>query len=307
MQQTDFDYEVLVGEDDSSDGTREICKEYAAKYPNRIRLFLNDRKNVIYISGRPTGRWNFINLLKNAKGKYIALCEGDDYWTDPYKLQKQVDFLESHPDCAICFHAFQKSFESVNREPETCFPPGRKEIYTLDDFLRCSFIGTLTAVYRRGLFGDFPEWYFKMPQGDWALHVLNAQHGDIGYIDEVMAVYRIHGGGAWSSMDLMSIFKKSIKSYQMINPYLAKRHQEINMSTCLLSCYELANLYTERGDKKNARLYFKKCLTMWQHSKNGRFNLLILFFRLYLPRLWKLMVRLKHYLDYKDSKNCALP
>jgi glycosyltransferase involved in cell wall biosynthesis len=85
MQKTNFPYEVLIGEDDSSDGTREICKEYAAKHPDKIRLFLNDRKNVIYINGQPTGRWNFINLLKNTKGKYVAFCEGDDYWHECVK------------------------------------------------------------------------------------------------------------------------------------------------------------------------------------------------------------------------------
>ncbi|MCD4674136.1 MAG: glycosyltransferase, partial [Anaerolineaceae bacterium] len=101
MQKTNFPYEVLIGEDDSSDGTREICKEYAAKYPDKIRLFLNDRRNVIYVNEQPTGRWNFINLLKNSKGKYISFCEGDDYWHHPKKLQMQVDYLETHPECGL--------------------------------------------------------------------------------------------------------------------------------------------------------------------------------------------------------------
>ncbi|MEZ4781129.1 MAG: glycosyltransferase [Flavobacteriaceae bacterium] len=94
MQKTDFKYEIILGEDASTDGTREICKEYAKRFPDKIKLFLRSRKDVIYINGNATGRYNFIENLKACQGKYIALCDGDDYWTDPLKLQKQVDFLK---------------------------------------------------------------------------------------------------------------------------------------------------------------------------------------------------------------------
>jgi len=89
-QQTNFDFEILLGEDASTDGTREICIEYAEQYPDKIRLFLHHRENNIKIGDQPTGRFNFLYNLFSAKGKYIALCEGDDYWTDPFKLQKKV-------------------------------------------------------------------------------------------------------------------------------------------------------------------------------------------------------------------------
>ena len=104
IQKTDFPYEICLGEDESNDGTREICKEYAEKYPDKIRLFLRSRKDVIYINGHATGRYNFIETLKECKGKYIALCEGDHYWTEPTKLQKQVDFLEANESYVMSFH-----------------------------------------------------------------------------------------------------------------------------------------------------------------------------------------------------------
>src|SRR5699024_568939 len=104
MQKTDFSYEILLGEDASTDGTREIWIKYAQKYPDKIQLFLHERENNISIAGQPTGRFNFLYNLYSAKGKYIALCEGDDYWTDPLKLQKQVEFLEKYPDYIISFH-----------------------------------------------------------------------------------------------------------------------------------------------------------------------------------------------------------
>ena len=94
-QVTSFDFEIILGEDDSNDNTRNICIDYAKNSPEKIKLFLRHRKDVIYINNVPTGRYNFISNLNESRGKYIALCEGDDYWTDKNKLQKQVDFLKS--------------------------------------------------------------------------------------------------------------------------------------------------------------------------------------------------------------------
>ena len=94
MQKVDFPWEIIIGEDDSTDGTREVCIEYAEKYPNLIRLFLRSRKDVIYVNDKPTGRHNMIENIKAARGKYIALLEGDDFWLNEYKLQKQIDFLD---------------------------------------------------------------------------------------------------------------------------------------------------------------------------------------------------------------------
>ena len=100
MQETDFPVEILIGEDESSDGTREICKAYADRHPDKIRLFLHRRENNIAIHGRPTGRFQSTYTRFKCRGTYIALCEGDDYWTDPLKLQKQVDFLLTLSLCA---------------------------------------------------------------------------------------------------------------------------------------------------------------------------------------------------------------
>ena len=223
MQETNFAFEILVGEDDSSDGTREICTEYAEKYPDRIRLFLNDRKNVIYIDRRPTGRWNFVNLLTNAKGKYVAILDGDDYWTSPYKLQKQADFLDNNPDCSMCFHDVQiVSGEGNLITVES--PRGKKRRYGLKDLLRGNFIYTCSVMYRRGLFKEFPDWFYKTPLADWPLHILNAQHGDIGYISEVMGAYRLHREGIYSSKGELEQVKGMIEMYPYINAHLNYRY-----------------------------------------------------------------------------------
>ena len=99
MQKTDFDYEVVIGEDYSTDNTRKILSQYQMRYPHRIKAIFNN-KNVGPVE-------NFIRTLSTCKGKYIAYLEGDDYWTDAYKLQKQVDFLDKHPDYSLCFHSVE--------------------------------------------------------------------------------------------------------------------------------------------------------------------------------------------------------
>ncbi len=170
MQETDFDFEVLIGEDDSEDNTREIVKGYHKQHPDTIRLFLNDRDHVIHINGRPTGRWNFINNIENARGNYIALLDGDDFWTDPKKLQVQVDLLESNPEVAISIHNVAVSYMNQNIESHPFYaqdPSGSnmrhkpESISTLEDLIAGNFIQTPSVVFRAHLFQRFPDWYCK--------------------------------------------------------------------------------------------------------------------------------------------------
>ena len=216
MQQTSFDFELLIGEDDSPDGTRQIVTDYQARYPDRIRLFLNDRKNVVYVNGRPTGQWNFANNIRNSRGEYIALMDGDDYWTSPLKLEKQVGYLENNRDCAWCFHNVRLLDEANPERQQLHHTQPMRDKYDLKDVLRGNFIHTCSVMFRAGLFRDFPPWFFQCPVGDWPLHVLNAQHGRIGYLDEVMAVYRQHAQGVWSGQSRLRALAESIQTADMI-------------------------------------------------------------------------------------------
>ena len=200
MQQTDFKFEILLGEDDSTDGTREICIEYAKKFPKKIRLFLHSHDNNIFIDGRPTGKFNVLYNLFSARGKYIALCEGDDYWTDPLKLQKQVDFLEANLDFAICFHNVFVETKSGEKYIANIIPKDKENetVFSITDLARTNFIHTTSVLFRNGLIEEFPDWFFKSPAGDYPLHMLNARKGLIKYFNEPMAVYRSQIG-IWSS------------------------------------------------------------------------------------------------------------
>ena len=225
-QRTNFDYAILIGEDDSCDRTRTIVECYKEKYPDKIRLFLNDRKDVIYIDGKPTGRWNLVNNLRHARGQYVAWLDGDDHWTSPHKLQRQVDYLDSHPDCAVCFHAVARRHEDENREISPAGGSLRKEIYTIEDLFEGNFVASCSVMFRNGLFGEFPDWYYTVPVGDWPLHILNAQHGTIGYIDEVMGVHRIHGAGIRSSRSAVDRLRSSIDLLETVKQHLGREYRQ---------------------------------------------------------------------------------
>jgi hypothetical protein len=136
--------------------------------------------------------------LFSAKGKYIALCEGDDYWTDPYKLQKQVDFLEANEDYAICFHRVYELLDGRDPELSNLNTSLQEESYTIEDLAKGNFIHTPSVVFRNGLIKKYPEWFNKSPVGDYVLHMLNAEHGKLKYLPEPMAIYRRHANGVWS-------------------------------------------------------------------------------------------------------------
>jgi glycosyltransferase involved in cell wall biosynthesis len=188
-QETAYPLEIVIGEDCSTDGTREVLEELWSQHPQAIRLLLRPEN-----WGR---RRNFMDALASCQGRYVAILEGDDYWTDSQKLQRQVELLEAHPEYALSFHPVLKRFEVSNRQ-KAFYPPGRQSEYTIHDLLERNFIATCSVLFRNRLIEGFPDWYLQVPAGDWPLHALNARHGAIAYLDQLMAVHRIHPGGVWS-------------------------------------------------------------------------------------------------------------
>lgn len=222
-QETDFEYEILLGEDDSSDETREICIDYATKYPEKIRLFLHDRSNVIKINGAPTGRFNFLYSISKAKGHYIALCDGDDYWTDPYKLQKQFDFLEKNRDYSLVHHPVQyvnDKGKAINQKRKI-FP-----LNSTEDLAKFNSIMTCSVLFRSDLL-TLPKWFASILMGDWVIWLLLSQKGKIHKMEESMACYRIHQGGIWSSMSYEKGLKAKIDNVNRLDRNLGfKYHRE---------------------------------------------------------------------------------
>ena len=195
MQKANFPFEVLIHDDASTDGTAEIIREYAEKRPDVIRaVFQEENQWSKGVAVAPKFLWPLI------RGEYVAVCEGDDYWTDPLKLQKQVDWLDAHPESSICFHPVVVHFEDGSRADDTYPPPKEcKGGFTFEGLLRHNFIQTNSAVLRwmlKGREGDIPT---DIVPRDWYVNLLHAEKGPIGFLPEAMGVYRRHSGGVWWS------------------------------------------------------------------------------------------------------------
>lgn len=188
MQKTDFRFEAIVHDDASTDGTDKIIREYANKYPDVIKPIF-EKENQYSKHDGTIGR-----IMQEAcTGKYIAMCEGDDYWTDPLKLQKQVDFLESHEDYSMCFHAAKilNQGVDVNRTGAVCERVIDKE-YTSTELFENWIAPTASIVYRKDLVEGFKmkhaEW---LTRGDIALVLRSSHTGKVWGMSELMSVYRI--------------------------------------------------------------------------------------------------------------------
>jgi len=209
-QQINFKSEIIIADDFSLDGTREIVVEYHQRYPGLITV-LPREKNI-----GPAK--NFLELFYAAQGKYIAYLEGDDYWTDKTKLQQQVDFLEQHPDFAICFTDSIETFSEDINDPRNYLAGGSglKTETTLNELIFRNYIQTCTVVFKNKLFEKFPDWYLHLKMGDWPLHLLNAAHGKIKYLPFVAAVHRNHSSGVWSSQHVLGRINNTIKAYDVL-------------------------------------------------------------------------------------------
>jgi len=204
MQKTDFPIEFIIGEDYSKDGTREIVFEYAKKYPDIIRVFTADYN----VGSKANGR----RCIKAARGKYMALCEGDDYWTDPLKLQKQVAFIQKNNNCSLVFHPARCIY---NNEIIRIHGPNIKKKYSyfsVNDIIKepDTLIPTNSMLFRTKYYNSYPKWTTNCPVGDLPLTLILAHYGQVGFINENMSNYRVMTEGSWSNTMLESRKKRKI-------------------------------------------------------------------------------------------------
>jgi len=202
LQKTNFPIEIIVHDDASEDNSQKILKKYA-KIDSRIKLILQ-KENQYSKKNKPFPNFCF----PIAKGKYIALCEGDDYWVDPLKLQKQVDFLESNLSYGICFHDVMIYDESIKKMKNEDIVPTMKSEFDINDLARGNMMHTPSVVLRN----DFvlPSTISNIPIGDWPLYLFQIGNRKIKKIEGVMAVYRVHENGVWSTKSEAYRIEKTI-------------------------------------------------------------------------------------------------
>ena len=274
-QQTDFDYEILIHDDASSDGTIDILEQYA-KTDARIKLF-KEKTNQFSSTGT-----DFLKqLFLDSKGDYIAICEGDDYWTDPLKLQQQYDFMEGHQDYAVCFHPVNVVYQGLEK-PSHLYPKETDSRYFIvDNLLKENFIQTNSVMYRKQ---DYEAMATNVMPNDWYLHLYHAQFGKIGFINRVMSVYRRHNAGIWwqtsAGGDVDEIWKKYganhlVLYYELLKIYGANkryRHiidEHISGTIRILSRLDSVNntnlieAYVQKFSDSSKSVFMSLCRTIW--------------------------------------------
>ena len=214
-QKTNFRYKVVINDDASTDGSQEILKEYEDKYPEifkihyqKINLFSRNIKIAPLV------------LLPEIEGKYLAFCEGDDYWCDENKLQECYDALETHPKCSMCVHKTRKIYENGNKS-NYFFPPTNIDEGIISSNRYVNIIGIQACFHYSSFFvrsdimlnyyNNLPEYSVKCIVGDYCIELFSVLYGDIFYINKTMSCYRMTSKGSWSEK-----YKKSNKE-RLIN------------------------------------------------------------------------------------------
>ena len=220
MQKVNFDYEIVIGDDHSTDNTRTILADYKQRYPDIINLQLNERNY--------GGTRNAMKTFKACRGEYVAALEGDDYWTDPMKLQIQADLLDADEDVVMCFHNAEVIYEDGTGKVSHLQNTDQKETIGLDDLIGETdlfFIATASIMHRRAAL-EPPEWMADSKSGDIPLWILLAKQGKIRYIDRAMSVWRRQPKGQSFTDDYRDewFIKNRIYLYSCINRELDFRY-----------------------------------------------------------------------------------
>ena len=295
-QKTNFKYEVLVHDDASTDNTAKIIKEYEKKYPDIIKP--------IYQKENQFSKGKAISLIldKLAKGKYIALCEGDDYWIDENKLQIQVDYMEEHPDCTFCFHNANIYDMRINKITKVFLPTNKKQKkyftkdnkYNMGEIALLDEIPTASYMYRKKF--TFPKLYERAIAGDICVQTISTYYGYGYYIDKVMSMYRV--GTGQSVMDTwrknaidykkeIERYNKYIKIYEDINKF--SKYQYNDIMNRIIMKFKLAVIFINPNpiiSKEN----YNEILKSKYLNKTSKIKF---FIKIKTPKLFNLLKRIK--------------
>jgi glycosyltransferase involved in cell wall biosynthesis len=287
MQKTNFNYEIIIYDDASTDKTADIVREYETKYPGLIKPIYQTENQ--YSKGVKTINFS----LQRAEGKYIAICEGDDYWTDPYKLQKQVDYMEKHPECSICIHAAYRVLPDKTKLKLHVRPNRGNKVFTVEEVIHDNWIfATASFLYPAVFNTNRPYFYEIAPVGDYPLIIYLALQGKVYYIDEFMSAYRIDVKDSWSSRMSSSIerriavYNKTIDMLDEINRYTEYKYDNTIKKTKKRNHF---NILLDQGMFKEAKeVEFKEIYSSLDIRKKIK-----IFIQQYCPNIARVLINIK--------------
>jgi glycosyltransferase involved in cell wall biosynthesis len=251
MQNINFEVELLVADDCSPDNTERLVDEISQNSPNgKLIKYIRQVENI-------GAQSNFISAYKNCTGKFIALCEGDDYWIDSSKLQKQIDFLNANTEYSICFHRVYELEKEQEPQLSTLNKSSKEGTFTIEDLAKGNFIHTPSVVFRKDL-KELPIWFAESPAGDYPLSMLNARYGKLKYFPEPMAVYRKHAASSWSSKEENKILESWVTVLNLLLPEFEGKTLENLLLQKAKTHYALSELYAYEGmiEESKHHLYY---------------------------------------------------
>lgn len=254
-QQTAFPVEIIVGEDASTDQTRALVEQYARRYPGRVRPLYHPR-NV-------GAGANLRACLAAARGEYLAMLEGDDYWTDPQKLALQVQWLDAHPDFTICFHPVTmiRDEQPVPTAEQRIYA---QEVYGFADFLIDTVPHTGSVVLRNCL-RPVPNWVFAAFPLDFPLVALYAERGRAYLLPRTMGVYRLHAGGSWSAQAYHWRAVRFLRMYRRLVAHYARTPRAGLLRSGLCKQYlTIADQHLRHRNRPQDTYHLRKAAGMWQ-------------------------------------------
>lgn len=245
-QETTFPFDIVISDDGSTDGTCDVVRGYMEKHPN-IRLISTG-----HIGKMP----NFIRSLKESKGKYIALCDGDDYWIDVKKLQKQFDFMEAHPDFSECFtNSYVLDVKTGDKKIAKTHIWDVADTEGLlahrdDDNVQMSPGHTSTFFYRNQYLQEYPEWMYGDVMTDFPLYMLMSRYGKAKFINEITSVYRHRMDGVSSAgWNYEKAIRRRISVYKNVNREFNYKHRKIINPIISSYYYSLGKRLYKTGNK----------------------------------------------------------
>ena len=215
----DFTIELVIGEDNSKDATRQICVDFKKKYPNKVKLLLHESN----LGPVP----NFVETLSQCDGDFIALCEGDDMWSDENKLRKQVAFLNENSDYIMCGHNATVTYEKGLNPPHPFNEKILTEEVTINDIFDNWFIPTASIIFKRNALKNLPEWFPYIYHEDYALQLLLADKGKVQYMNEELCIYRKNFSALSYKTSISFNYKKLIELFIKLNEYFDYKYNRI--------------------------------------------------------------------------------
>lgn len=308
MQKTNFRYEVLIHDDASTDKTTEIIKRYEKRYPEIIKpIYQTENQYSQGVKISPTF------MYPRSKGKYIAICEGDDFWVDHYKLQKQFEYMEKHIECSMCFHN-AKILETKRTNEDylsiLAKPKNNRRIQSRKGeffYEGGSNAPTSSIFFRKNCISTFPNFLMESPVGDMPLKLLLAQKGEIHYIDETMSVRRKGTPGSWNDriyndtsketaylQGMIRMLQDYSTFYNMVDKFsIEKKIMEYNNR---LDKINIINIYKR---KKNIIEFIKDPLVENYMNRLNKKGKALFFVELISPNLFNTLLKLRRKLYYE--------